>query len=92
MIFVHTVLWVATLGFAFRFLIGVAVRRGAGLLLAWLALYLVVSLQVASQMRPVLCRPEEMDLFAPRRTFFLDHFARIVAAKEGPTREQISTE
>jgi hypothetical protein len=83
-IFVHVVVWGATLGFGLRFLIGAAHRRGVCSLLLWTLLLLVVSLQVASQMRPVLWRPAGMALFAPRKVFFLEHLGRIVTGKEGP--------
>ncbi len=50
--------------------------------IAWMVLFVLVSLQVASQMRPVLWRAEDEALFAPRKMFFLEHFARVAAGEE----------
>jgi hypothetical protein len=83
-IFVHVVVWTATLGFALRFLIQAARSRGAFSLLLWSMLLLAVSFQVASQMRPVLWRPAGMAVIEPEKGFFLEHLGRIASGKEGP--------
>lgn len=84
MIFIHVVIWVATLGFALRFLIQATGSRGGFPLFLWSMLFLVVSFQVASQLRPVLWRPDGMALFAPKKVFFLEHLGRIATGEEGP--------
>jgi hypothetical protein len=92
MIFIHVVVWTFTLGFGLRFLLRAARARGAFSLFLWTLLLLVVSLQVASQLRPVLWRPAEMALFAPRKAFFLEHLGRIVTGKEGPQAQATDRE
>ncbi len=76
--------WIVAVHFGFRFL-GVAFEnRGATRpSIAWVLLFLLVSLQVASQMRPVLWRDEGEDLFAPRKMFFLQHFFEVAAGEDG---------
>lgn len=83
-IFIHVVTWAVTLGFALRFMIQAARRRGVFSLILWSMLLLMVSFQVASQMRPVLWRPVGMGVFAPQKVFFLEHVARIANGDEGP--------
>ncbi len=87
--------WIVAVHFGYRFLAAGFRRRdadeapdigGARPSIAWMVLLVVVSLQVASQLRPVLWRAEGEALFAPRRMFFVEHFFR-VAAGEDKTRE-----
>ncbi len=55
---IHIVLWILALGLAFRFLSGALRELGArGGAILWLALFLLVSFQVVTLLRPVLWRP-----------------------------------
>ncbi|HXU32621.1 MAG TPA: hypothetical protein VN851_18795 [Thermoanaerobaculia bacterium] len=57
-VWIHVVLWIVALGLAFRFLSGAFRELGArGGSFLWLALFLFVSFQVTTLLRPVLWRP-----------------------------------
>ena len=76
--------WIVAVHFGFKFLAVAFENRGAQRpSMAWVLLFLVVSLQVSSQMRPVLWRAEGEDLFAPRKMFFLQHFYEVAAGEDG---------
>lgn len=78
MTLLHFFFWLVALGFAGRFLaLACRARGSAGAPIAWIFLLLLVSLQLTSQLRPVLFRPAEMELFAPERRFFLEHFGAL---------------
>jgi len=72
-VLIHLVIWTIALGFGYRFL-AAAASGSRGPFGWWILLFAIVSFQVASQMRPVLWRPDGMALFAPQRMFFLEHF------------------
>ncbi len=78
--------WIVAVHFGYKFLIAASHANGASKpSMAWMVLFVLVSLQVASQMRPVLWRAEDDALFAPRKMFFLEHFARVASgADEAP--------
>jgi len=73
--FLHTLFWFIALGFGLGFLRRlVRTPAATGALFLWTMLVFVVSLQVASQLRPVLYRPAGMGIFEPERRFFLEHY------------------
>lgn len=78
MTLLHFVFWLVAIGFTSRFLT-VACRAGGGARSpsSWILLLLVVSLQLSSQLRPVLFRPDGMAVFSPQRRFFLEHFGAL---------------
>ncbi len=89
----HLAVWIIAVHFGFKFMTA-AFRQGrteeteyargeSRPSMAWMLLFVLVSLQVASQMRPVLWRAEDDALFAPRKMFFLEHFSRIAVGEEG---------
>ena len=80
----HLCVGIIAVHFAFKLL--TAAFRAHGEVkpaMAWALLLVVVSLQVTSQMRPVLWRGEGEALFEPRKMFFLEHFVRIADGREG---------
>ncbi len=84
--------WIVAVHFGYKFLAVTLPRRGTNETCdargaarpskAWILLFFLVSLQVASQMRPVLWRAEGEALFAPRKMFFIEHFVRVAAGKD----------
>lgn len=69
----HAAVWTVALLFARRRLragLPPAARFAGGL---WLFLFLLVSFQMTTQLRPVLYRPAGAPLFAPEKRFFLEH-------------------
>ncbi len=88
----HLAVWIIAVHFGFKFLTAAFRQRRTKETghahgesrpsMAWMLLFVLVSLQVASQMRPVLWRAEGEALFAPRKMFFLEHFARVAAGEE----------
>ena len=75
--------WIVAVHFGYKFLTAAFHAHGASKpSMAWMVLFVLVSLQVASQMRPVLWRAEDETLFAPRKMFFLEHFARVASGED----------
>ena len=76
----HVLLWVISVAFAARFL-GLALKdSGASATpVVWVVLFLVVSLQVATFLRPILWYEPGAPVFRAEKLFFLEHFNRIVA-------------
>lgn len=92
-VWLHFFLWVLAIVFGWRFL-DVALRESgarSGLLL-WLALFLIVSMQVATVVRPVLVWDGKGALFTQGKMFFLEHLGRIYDEDEKARREQIRRE
>jgi hypothetical protein len=78
-VWIHVMLWVVSLLFGWRFL-GRALREtgaGGGMFL-WLVLFGLVSLQVATFVRPVLWRDPGRPLFESGKMFFLEHFGKVI--------------
>lgn len=78
-VWIHFFLWVLALAFGWRFL-RVALRESGaqGGLFPWLVLFLFVSLQVATVLRPVLIWDEgRTALFTEGKMFFLEHLGRV---------------
>lgn len=80
----HCFIWFVAVVFAYRFLSAATHEQGGAALVAWLFLFIFVSLQVTSQMRPVLWRADGMALFEPEKMFFLQHLGRVLESEEGP--------
>jgi hypothetical protein len=77
-VWLHFFLWALALIFGWRFL-DVALRESGsknGLFL-WLVLFLLVSMQVATVVRPVLVWEEGSALFVQGKMFFLEHLGRV---------------
>lgn len=81
----HVFLWIVCVAFAARFL-GLALResgaRAAPIL--WVLLFLIVSLQVATFLRPVLWYEPGAPLFRAEKLFFLEHFDRLINPRAAP--------
>jgi len=78
-VWIHVILWLVSLVFGWRFL-GRALREsgaGGGMFL-WLALFALVSLQVATFVRPVLWSDPGQPLFVNGKMFFLEHFGTVL--------------
>ncbi|HLA79204.1 MAG TPA: hypothetical protein VJU18_16630 [Vicinamibacteria bacterium] len=73
---IHVFAWGLALAFALRYL-RMALPESGGMLPLWLALFALVSLQMATLLRPVLLREAGAPIFASERLFFIEHFARI---------------
>jgi hypothetical protein len=75
----NLVIWVLSISFVRR-IFGELRRRDAGGagkgLTAWLIVYLIVSLQMATTMRPLLALSGR-DLFAQEKVFFITHFLSV---------------
>jgi hypothetical protein len=72
-VWIHILLWIVALGLAFRFLYGALRELGArGGAFLWLALFLLVSFQVTTLLRPVLWRPAGAPLLhlGEKKSFF----------------------
>lgn len=76
-VMLHVAVWLTAVAFAYRFLGAISRERGGGALVAWTLIFILVSFQVASQMRPVLWRPDGMPVFSPQKMFFLEHVGRV---------------
>lgn len=82
----HVLLWVICVAFAARFL-GLALRESgaqAGPIL-WVVLFLIVSLQVATFLRPVLWYEPGAPLFRAEKLFFVEHYNRLINPRPAPT-------
>lgn len=78
-------LWLVAIGFAGRFVDKLRTaplfQRQAGLKL-WFAILLLVTMQMATCMRPMLAKPGERGWFTSEKQFFLSHFAHAMDAKK----------
>ncbi|MEM7354137.1 MAG: hypothetical protein AAF657_25260 [Acidobacteriota bacterium] len=82
----HFFVWIIAVHFGFKLLTAAFRARGESRpQVAWAFLLVLVSLQVASQMRPVLWRAEDQALFAPRKMFFVEHFVRLLDGQHDPS-------
>ncbi len=79
-VWLHALLWILAVLLAVRFLARVFVGNG-GTLFLWVLLLLLVSLQAATVLRPVLLRSPGEALFAGRKLFFFDHLREISRAE-----------
>ena len=75
-------MWIIAIHFGYKFLSAVYGDGESRPSMAWMMLFVLVSLQVTSQMRPVLWRAEGEALFEPRKMFFLEHFADVAAGRD----------
>lgn len=78
-VWVHVLMWGISLLVGWRFL-GRALRESGagGGMFVWLVLFGLVSLQVATFVRPVLWRSPKEPLFQEGKMFFLEHFGRVL--------------
>ena len=78
-------LWLVAIGFAGRFVDKLRAaplfQRQAGLKL-WFAILILVTLQMATCMRPMLAKPGERGWFTSEKQFFLAHFFNTMNAKK----------
>ncbi|HYN21360.1 MAG TPA: hypothetical protein VE078_10405 [Thermoanaerobaculia bacterium] len=83
-VWIHLMLWVISLLVGWRFLSRALRESGAGGgMFLWLLLFAVVSLQVATFLRPVLWREPKQPLFESGKMFFGEHFGKVVEHDEG---------
>lgn len=75
----HALLWTLIVVFSTRFL-SLALRESGAQSppVLWVALFLVVSFQVATVFRPILWVGPDARLFQSEKLFFMEHFARIM--------------
>ena len=71
-VWLHVMVWIATLFFAYRFL-AITAPRARGALGVWLILLFFVSLQMTTYVRPVLWRKKNEPLFATKKESFFQH-------------------
>jgi hypothetical protein len=86
-VWIHVMLWLISLLFGWRFL-GRALRdhgSGGGMFL-WLLLFGIVSLQVATFVRPVLWRDPGQPIFESGKMFFLEHFGNVMDHDDAAAR------
>lgn len=77
-VWIHIMLWLISLAFGWRFL-GSALREsgaGGGMFL-WLVLFILVSFQVATFLRPVLWRDAGDPFFERGKMSFVEHFGDV---------------
>lgn len=79
-VWLHALLWILAVLLAVRFLARVFAGNG-GTLFLWVLLFLLVSLQAATVLRPVLVRVPGAPLFAGGKLFFFDHLGEISRAE-----------
>lgn len=86
-VWIHVLMWAISLIVGWRFL-GRALREsgaGGGMFL-WLMLFGLVSLQVATFVRPVLWRGPDAPLFQQGKMFFMEHFDRVLEHDDAPKK------
>lgn len=77
-VWIHAMLWLISLAFGWRFLGGALRESGAGGgMFLWLVLFILVSFQVATFLRPVLWRDAGDPLFERGKMSFLEHFGDV---------------
>lgn len=82
-VWIHVLLWIVALGLAFRFLSGAFRELGArGGSFLWLVLFLIVSFQVTTLLRPVLWRPAGAPVLRlDEKKGFFEHFGDVLEVK-----------
>lgn len=75
LVLLHFAAWCAAVLFAWRGLRPFLGDRGRGAAAVWILLYLLVSLQTATYLQPILWQGDRADLFPRPRQFFLEHFS-----------------
>jgi hypothetical protein len=76
-VWLHLALWSVALMFGARFLRAALPEVPRGGVLLWLAMFCVVSFQVATFMRPTLWREPNAPVIEHGKLFFLDHFSQV---------------
>lgn len=82
-VWIHVLLWIIALALAFRFLSGAFRELGArGGSFLWLVLFLIVSFQVTTLLRPVLWRPAGSPVLKlGEKKGFFEHFGEVFDVK-----------
>lgn len=82
-VWIHVLMWGISLLFGWRFLSLALRESGAGSgMFVWLLLFALVSLQVATFVRPVLWRAPKAPLFEQGKMFFLEHYGKVLKQDE----------
>ena len=90
-VWVHVLMWGISLIVGWRFLSGALRENGAGSgMFVWLLLFGIVSLQVATFVRPVLWRAPKEPLFQEGKMFFLEHFGKVLDHDEAQEKKSAS--
>lgn len=87
MVILHLAIWMVVVGLAVRPLRLVAPKAGRAVSL-WMLLFLAVSLQVATQLRPLLWRATDAPLFEAKKLSAMGHFAEVVRHDQKVTRQE----
>lgn len=89
-VWIHVLLWIVALGLAFRFLSGAFRELGArGGSFLWLVLFLIVSFQVTTLLRPVLWRPAGAPVLRlDEKKGFFEHFGEVFEVKPEEEEEE----
>jgi hypothetical protein len=85
-VWLHLLAWLIAAGFGVRFLSRGLDRQVPGALRVWLLLFLLVSCQVATLLRPVLWRGPDEGLFTRGKLSFFEHLGRVYDAKTEPAK------
>jgi hypothetical protein len=75
-VWLHVMVWMITLVFAYRYLARTAARAGAAIGV-WMVLLFFVSLQMTTYVRPVLWRRANEPLFAKEKISFFGHLVDV---------------
>jgi hypothetical protein len=84
MVWLHALAWLIAAGFGVRFLSRGLDRQVPGALRVWLLLFLLVSFQVATFLRPVLWRGAGEGLFTRGKMSFFEHLGKVYDTKTEP--------
>jgi hypothetical protein len=75
-IWLHVIIWLIAVLFAHRFVVRSMGGRGAGgSIFLWVLLFIFVSFQVTTYLRPVLWRRSGAPLFEGEKMFFMEHLS-----------------
>ena len=86
-VWLHVMVWIITLVFAYRYLARTATRAGAAIGV-WMVLLFFVSLQMTTYVRPVLWRRANEPFFAREKISFFGHIEDV--GEWTPTRSPVS--
>lgn len=87
-VWVHVMMWGISLVVGWRFLSRALRENGSGSgMFFWLVLFGIVSLQVATFVRPVLWRGPKEPLFQQGKMFFLEHFDKVLDHDEAQEKK-----
>ncbi len=93
LVYFHLLVWLICLGFGGRFLGQVFENVGGWEgRFAWLLLFLLVSLQMTTFLRPILWREPEAPLFQTERRTFFEHLGQAADVVFSPVEEILESE